>query len=144
MKTVDSRETRENIQFTVSYPDDLPVMIADGNRLKQLFLNVLDNAFNFSSPGGEVSLMVEVRNEQFLFLIEDKGCGIAPDELPRVKEKFYKGKTSRSKNGIGLSICQEIVDLMGGSLEITSELNEGTAVYLVIRRALKPMLQRYR
>ena len=136
-KQLTPRATRENIRFSVSSPGDLPAMITDGNRLKQLFLNVLDNAFNFSPPGGEVSLTVEGRNGQFLFLVQDKGCGIAPDELPRVKEKFYKGKTSRSKNGIGLSICQEIVDLMGGRLEITSELNKGTEVYLVIPQGVE-------
>ncbi len=136
-KQMTPRATRENIKFTVSYPGDLPAMITDGNRLKQLFINVLDNAFNFTPPWGEVSFTVEAGNGQFRFCVQDTGCGIAKEELPRVKEKFYKGKTSRSKNGIGLSICQEIVDLMGGDLEITSELDKGTEVYLVIPQGVE-------
>ena len=58
--------------------------------------------------------------------------GIAADELPMVKEKFYKGKSSHSKSGIGLSICEEIVSLMGGKLEVSSELNKRTDVVVIL------------
>lgn len=129
-KQLTPRAVRENIQFNVHYPEDLPNFFTDANRLKQLFINILDNAFNFTTTGGSVSFDIELCNEEFLFAISDTGCGIAVDELPMVKEKFYKGKTSRSKNGIGLSICEEIVNLMDGKLEITSELNQGTKVLI--------------
>jgi len=131
-KQLTPRAVRENINFDVQYPEDLPNFFTDANRLKQLFINILDNAFNFTSAGGWVSLNVEINNEGFLFAITDNGCGIAAKELPMVKEKFYKGKSSRSKNGIGLSICEEIVNLMGGKLEITSELNQGTKVAITL------------
>lgn len=128
------RAVRDKIVFNVHHPENLPPIITDGNRFKQLFINLLDNAFNFTEAGGQVRLSVEVRSEDFLFCVSDTGCGIPKDELPRVKEKFFKGKSSRSRNGIGLSICQEIVDLMGGTLEITSEVNVGTKAYVVIPR----------
>ncbi|ODA40732.1 HAMP domain-containing sensor histidine kinase [Desulfosporosinus sp. BG] len=129
-KQLTPRAVREKVNFTVQYPEYLPSLITDSNRLKQLFINILDNAFNFTSAGGWITFNVEIQNEGFIFTITDTGCGIADDELPMVKEKFYKGKSSRSKNGIGLSICEEIVNLMGGTLEITSEVNQGTVVVI--------------
>ncbi|MDR3585901.1 MAG: HAMP domain-containing sensor histidine kinase [Desulfosporosinus sp.] len=131
-KQLTPRAVRENINFLVQYPEELPNFCTDANRLKQLFINILDNAFNFTTTGGQVRFNIELQNEELLFTILDTGCGIAAEELPMVKEKFYKGKSSRSKNGIGLSICEEIVNLMGGKLEITSELNQGTKVFITL------------
>lgn len=131
-KQLTPRAVRENIQFSVLYPENLPKLFTDANRLKQLFINILDNAFNFTAPGGSVILQTEILPEGFKFTITDSGCGIAPEELPMIKEKFYKGKSSRSKNGIGLSICEEIITMMGGRLEIGSELNVGTTVVIFL------------
>ncbi len=126
------RAVRENIDFTVDYPENMPNIYADADRLKQLFINILDNAFNFNRPGGYVHFRVEQCEKGFKFTISDNGCGIAADELPMVKEKFYKGKGSCSKSGIGLSICEEIVGLMGGKMEISSELNKRTDVVVIL------------
>ena len=123
-KQLTPRAMRENIEFTVDYPENMPNIYSDANRLKQLFINVLDNAFNFNHPGGYVRFKAEWQDQNFKFTISDSGCGIGADELPMVKEKFYKGKSSLSKNGIGLSICEEIVNLMKGRLEIMSKTNE--------------------
>ncbi|TEB08649.1 Alkaline phosphatase synthesis sensor protein PhoR [Pelotomaculum schinkii] len=137
-KQLTPRAVRENIDFTVDYPENMPNIYSDANRLKQLFINILDNAFNFNHPGGYVHFKAEVQEEGFKFTISDNGCGIAADELPMVKEKFYKGKSSHSKNGIGLSICEEIVNLMGGKLEISSELNKGTDVVITLPKGERP------
>ena len=64
--------------------------------------------------------------------VEDNGCGISKEELPRVKEKFYKGKNSKSQNGIGLSICDEIIKLHNGIFDIESELGKGTKITVKI------------
>ncbi len=131
-KQLTPRAVRENINFVVNCPEDIPTLYADTNRLKQLFINVLDNAFNFNHPGGYVHFVAENHDKGLKFTVTDDGCGIAPDELPMIKEKFYKGKGSLSKNGIGLSICEEIVNLMGGSMDIISTLNEGTEVVILL------------
>lgn len=131
-KQVRLRSLGENINFKVDYPDNLSEFITDANRLKQVFLNILDNAFNFTGAGGAVHFQVKENEREFVFTITDTGCGIPADELPVVKEKFYKGKSSRSKNGIGLSICEEIVTLMKGRMEIHSEVNVGTTVTVVL------------
>ncbi|NLN86588.1 MAG: HAMP domain-containing histidine kinase [Syntrophomonadaceae bacterium] len=133
-KQLTPRAVRENIDFTVACPENLPPIYADANRLKQLFINILDNAFNFNHPGGYVHFKAEVQDQGLRFVISDNGLGIAADDLPMVKEKFYKGKTSPSKNGIGLSISEEIVNLMGGRLEIASQLGQGTDVVIILPR----------
>jgi signal transduction histidine kinase len=136
-KQLTPRAVRDNIDFVVDYPEDMPNIYADVNRLKQLFINLLDNAFNFNQPGGYIHFKAEIQEEDFKFTISDNGCGIGTDELPMVKEKFFKGKSSPSKNGIGLSICEEIVNLMGGRLEIMSELKKGTDVVIILPKGEK-------
>ncbi|HWQ73587.1 MAG TPA: ATP-binding protein [Desulfitobacteriaceae bacterium] len=131
-KQLTPRAIRENINFTVVYPENLPELLTDANRLKQLFINILDNALNFTPAGGFVRFQTEAGEKEYTFTIADSGYGIAAEELPMVKEKFYKGKSSHSKNGIGLSICEEIVSLMKGRLEISSEVNVGTTVVITL------------
>ncbi|WP_129723739.1 HAMP domain-containing sensor histidine kinase [Xylanivirga thermophila] len=121
---------RNNIDFIVEYPDNLPLVEIDEDRIKQVFINVLDNAFKFTQQGGQVIFKAEYDNGYIDISISDNGCGISPDDLPRVKEKFFKGKNSKSKNGIGLSICNEIINLHKGSLKIQSELEKGTTVFI--------------
>lgn len=133
-KQLTPRAARENIEFIVTYPENLPELFTDGNRLKQLFINILDNALNFTHGGGSVCFQTEVSEKDFIFTIKDNGCGIAAEELPMVKEKFYKGKSSLSQNGIGLSICEEIVTLMEGRMEISSEVNVGTTIVITLPR----------
>ncbi len=122
------RAARDDISFSVSYQDGLPFIITDGNRLKQIFINILDNAFKFTPRGGSVTFDIRLEGDYILFCIKDTGSGISQYELPRVKEKFYKGKNSKWGNGIGLSICDELIKYMGGSLEISSEIKKGTEV----------------
>lgn len=120
------RAERENINFKVDFGQDLPAVYTDENRLKQVFINILDNSFRFTPAGGEVTFTIQRNEDRLDFCIKDTGCGISPEELPRIKEKFYKGKNGKSRNGIGLSICDEIIKLMNGTFEIKSELNHGT------------------
>lgn len=131
-KQLSPRAVRDDIAFKVSWEQRLPVVYSDGNRLKQVFINILDNAFNFTPAGGSVEFTADKKDGKIFFSIKDTGCGIPEDELPKIKEKFYKGKTSKSKNGIGLSICDEIIRLMGGLFEIKSQVGEGTEVYVAL------------
>jgi len=123
---------REQIDFQVSYGPEFPLMDTDENRLKQVFINLLDNAFKFTPTGGSISLTAHYAEGAFFFCIKDTGCGIAEEELPKIKEKFYKGKSSKSQNGIGLSICDEIIRLMHGTLEIKSQPDQGTEVFITL------------
>lgn len=107
-------------------------MFVDSNRLKQVFINLLDNAFKFTGDGGKVTFSTFTYNDKIKFIIEDNGCGISEEDLPRVKEKFFKGKNSNSRNGIGLSICDEIIKLHNGEFNIHSKLGIGTKVEVII------------
>ena len=111
-------------------PDKDKTLFIDFNRMKQLFINLLDNAFKFTEKGGRIVIKVEPFRDYIDFSVEDDGLGISKEDLGRVKEKFFKGKSSSSTNGIGLSICDEIAKLHGGELLIKSELDKGTKVIL--------------
>lgn len=119
---------RNNINFHVEYETNLPKVSIDADRIKQVLINILDNAFKFTPSGNDVVLNTWHEDDYVNIVIRDTGCGIDKDELPKVKEKFFKGKGSKSQHGIGLSICDEIVKLHGGTLEIDSKLNCGTKV----------------
>jgi len=131
-KQLAPRATRDNIDFRVFVEKDMPITCLDGNRLKQIFINILDNAFKFTPSGGSVALTASYEENNFIFNIKDTGFGIPEEDLPKVKEKFYKGKTSKSQSGIGLSICDEIIKLMNGTFEIRSEINRGTEIIITV------------
>lgn len=119
---------RNKIQFITQYPEDLPSIPIDENRIKQVLINVLDNAFKFTQQGGTVEYRTFMDEGNIVMIIEDNGCGIPPQELPYVKEKFFKGKNSKSSSGIGLSVSHEIVMRHNGTLHIESCEGQGTKV----------------
>ncbi|WMJ79844.1 HAMP domain-containing sensor histidine kinase [Clostridium sp. MB40-C1] len=132
IKQLTPRSQRENIKISVTNKCLIPNIYADKNRLKQLFMNILDNSFKFTPNGGEILISTSIQDNYLFITIKDTGCGIPKEDLPKVKEKFYKGKNTKSKNGIGLSICNEIVSLHNGVLNIFSEENDGTEVQIML------------
>lgn len=129
---MEPRANRDGVNYTVNIINELGVISIDKNRLKQVLINILDNSFKFTERGGSVHFQICKKNNTIEFLIKDTGCGIPIDDLPKVKEKFYKGKNSKSQNGIGLSICDEIIKLHKGELKIESEKGKGTSVTVII------------
>ena len=126
------RALKGNIQLTVALDENLPKIFVDRNRLKQVLINILDNSFKFTPSGGNVCMRAHLDNKNIIIQIIDTGCGIPKEELPRIKEKFFKGKNANSKNGIGLSICDEIIKLHEGKLQINSVLGKGTEVCIIL------------
>ena len=129
------RAEREGKEFSISIDENVGKGYFDENRLKQVLSNVIDNAFKFTEENGKISLNTKIEEEYLVFRVKDNGSGISSKDLPRVKDKFYKGKNSKSRNGIGLSISDEIVTLHRGNLEVISKENQGTEI--VIRIPLK-------
>ena len=121
-----------NIEFTTNIHKDLGNILADENRIKQVLINLLDNAFKFTPEGGLVVLNAFIENKDLVLEVKDSGSGISEEDLPKVKEKFYKGKNSKSHSGIGLSICDEIVKLHNGRMDIFSSINQGTLVRVIL------------
>lgn len=131
-KQLTIKAKNNKINFDVIIDDSLCTIIGDENRIKQVLINLLDNAIKFTNEGGQVTLSAYKENEMLVLKVEDNGVGIPEEDLPNVKEKFYKGKNSKSHSGIGLSICEEITKLHGGSLDIESEVDKGTIVKVTL------------
>lgn len=105
-------------------------MNGDRHRMKQVFLNIIDNAAKYGRSGHRIEVTLGQEEGQFVVCVRDWGGGIPEAELPFVKEKFYKGSSKQRGSGIGLAVTDEIVMLHGGTLDITSRVGEGTAVYV--------------
>ncbi|WP_160398575.1 sensor histidine kinase [Paenibacillus sp. MMS18-CY102] len=110
-----------------------PLMVhGDVNRLKQVFINLIDNAYKFTPRGGSIRVTTGAVGHEAVITIADTGTGIAPDHLPHVTDKFYKGDSAKQGSGLGLAICHEIIVLHGGSMALVSELGAGTIVTIRI------------
>ena len=108
-------------------------MEADEDRIRQVFVNIFDNAIKYNYHGGRVIVLAQIVSPTTLEIsISDTGRGISPENLPKVKEKFFKADTTISGSGIGLAVADEIVRLHGGTLNIDSILNEGTTVTITL------------
>lgn len=126
------RATREGKEIYYSSPDYPAPVNADSDRIKQVFVNIIDNAIKYTPAGGRISIVAMIAGDSVKIKVVDTGCGISPEDLPRVKEKFYKANLSAKGSGIGLAVCDEIISLHKGKLEIASVLGEGTEVTIVL------------
>ncbi len=132
------RSKRENIELVYYEPELLPAVMGDRNRLKQVFVNILDNAFKYSDAGGRVRVEAEEGDGEIRVVISDTGCGISAEDLSKVKEKFYKANHTRRGSGIGLAVADEIIRMHGGSLELRSVESSGTDVIITLPVASAP------
>ncbi len=107
---------------------DIPEIPCDPKRLRQVFLNILDNAAKHGGAGKRIETDMCVENDHVVVRIRDFGPGIPEDEIPLVKKKFYKGSSSVRGTGIGLAVCDEIVEMHGGSLILENAQGGGTLV----------------
>ena len=108
--------------------EEIPEIPCDCARLRQVFLNILDNAAKHGGEGKRIEASMTVEDENVVVRIRDYGPGIPEEELPLVKKKFYKGNTKVRGTGIGLAVCDEIVDMHGGVLDIANAPGGGTVV----------------
>ena len=110
----------------------IPMIPGDPERLKQVFLNLLDNAAKHGGDGGKVDVAIRSEGGFVIITIRDHGHGIPENELPHVKEKFYKGSSKGRGTGIGLSVCDEIVARHGGRLLIENAPGGGCLVTVTL------------
>ena len=108
--------------------DELPPIPGDPERLKQVFCNVLDNAAKHGGAGGRIDASIALEDGEQVIRIRDYGPGVPEEELPYVKQKFYKGSSKARGSGIGLAVCDEIVKLHGGTFEIGNAEGGGAVV----------------
>lgn len=122
------RAEREGLKIFYSAPDYPAPMNADPDRIKQVFVNILDNAIKYTPSGGSINVVAALTSKSLKVSISDTGCGIEAKDLPNVKKKFYKANKSVKGSGIGLAVCDEIVSRHNGTLDIQSKPGEGTTV----------------
>ncbi|MGA2248643.1 MAG: HAMP domain-containing sensor histidine kinase [Verrucomicrobiota bacterium] len=119
--------------------DLMPAMsFCDPTRIAQVVTNLLSNAITYNREGGRISVTTRVDNDAVSLSVADTGCGISAADLPRVFKRFYQADKSRSTagNGLGLSICQAIVEAHGGTIRVTSEENVGTTFLVNFPKAV--------
>lgn len=125
-------ERAKELGIDIEYfePEMLPFVMGDPARLRQVFINIIDNAVKYSNPGGKVSIEAYAEKGNVIVLISDTGVGIPAEDLPKVKQKFYKANQTRRGSGIGLAVADEITEMHGGKLIINSEVGKGTTVMI--------------
>ncbi len=128
-----SRLSKDGIQLVYTdHDDEVPEIPCDHKRMRQVFLNILDNAAKHGGAGNRIEASMLCRDGEVLFRIRDFGPGIPEDELPLVKNKFYKGSSKARGTGIGLAVSDEIVQMHGGTLTLKNAPGGGTLVTICL------------
>ncbi len=126
------RAARAGVRLEYCPCDSLPPVTGDADRVKQVLVNILDNAVKYSRPDDRVRVEAAAMPQGVQIVISDTGIGIEPEKLAKVREKFYQTDPGNPGSGIGLALADEIVRLHNGQLEIDSELGVGTAVTVTL------------
>ncbi len=126
------RAAAQHVELVLDLDPGLGPTRADIDRLRQVLINLLDNALKFTSEHGTITVRTRARGDEVQIEVVDTGSGISSDDLPNVTKKFYKGASRKAGSGLGLSIVEEIVGLHGGSLRVESELGRGTTVTVTL------------
>lgn len=108
--------------------EDIPEITCDPKRMRQVFLNILDNAAKHGHDGRRIDVSIHEEKGFVVVRIRDYGPGIPEDEIPLVKKKFYKGSSKARGSGIGLAVCDEIVAMHDGTLTLENAAGGGTLV----------------
>ncbi len=122
------RAKRDEIELSYNEPVMMPFVYGDKNRIKQVFINVIDNAIKYSDAGGKVRVSVEADDSFVMITIQDSGCGISETDLPHITEKFFKANHSRRGSGVGLAVANDIINQHDGEMIFESAEGIGTTV----------------
>ena len=122
------RAMREGIDLVYTAPNLPAPMDGDSDRIKQVFVNIIDNALKYTKQGGKILVVADIVDDRITITVSDTGCGISADDLPHVKEKFYKTNMTVHGSGIGLAVVDEIISMHNGTIDIDSILGKGTTV----------------
>ncbi len=121
---------QKGITLQVKSAPDLPQIEVDPDRMAQVLSNLVSNALRYTPAGGEITLSATFRPPAVVLQVSDTGAGIAPEDLPHVFERFYRGDKARQRqegeSGLGLAIAKSIVEIHGGTITVDSRPGEGT------------------
>ncbi|MEW6696285.1 MAG: sensor histidine kinase [Bacillota bacterium] len=126
----------KGLQLEITIERKLPFVICNSDRIERVLINLIANAIRHTPAGGKITLSVCTKANQVHLRISDTGEGIAPEDLPMIWERFYKGDKSRTRvqggTGLGLAIVKRIVEGHGGQINVESKLNEGTTFNILL------------
>jgi two-component system, OmpR family, phosphate regulon sensor histidine kinase PhoR len=135
-ETAQRRAAEKGLALTQNVPSQLPDVAADNRRLQEVLQNLLDNAIQYTLPGGKIVLSAENRGDEVIFTVADTGIGIPQADQPRIFERFYRVDVARSREaggtGLGLSISKHLVEAQGGRIWVESEVGVGSKFHFAI------------
>jgi len=129
------RAQNARVTLQANVPDGLPLLVGDGDRLAQVFTNLIDNALKFTPANGQVILSAKQAGAEMEISITDTGMGVDEEALPHLFDRFYQADPSRAGGepaagrrgaGLGLAIVKEIVEAHGGKIGVRSQVGHGT------------------
>ncbi len=133
------RATEKNIRLLTEFSQALSPVLADGDRLEQILVNLIDNALRFTPVDGWIKISIHQGEEETCFSVADSGIGIPPQDLPYVFERFYKVDKARTPDkggtGLGLAIVRELVLAHGGTIDVESKSGQGTVFSFTLPNA---------
>ncbi|MEK8130570.1 HAMP domain-containing sensor histidine kinase [Paenibacillus filicis] len=135
LKKVELNLKSKGLNLSVGIPASVPLVYADGLRMEQIYMNLLDNAIRYTEAGNIDVQVSTAEPDRVITVIEDSGIGIPAEELPYIFERFYRVEKSRSRErggtGLGLAIVKKLVNIQGGSIQVSSSLGQGTRFEIV-------------
>jgi two-component system, OmpR family, phosphate regulon sensor histidine kinase PhoR len=137
---LEQKAAQQNISLHINISPETQVMLyADPNRMRQVFINLLDNAIKYGRKGGNIWVLFEEGKNKFTITVKDDGKGIAPEHINRIFERFYRIDKSRARDtsstGLGLAICKHIVEAHKSFIAVKSELGKGTTLRFKLQKA---------
>jgi signal transduction histidine kinase len=133
---LDAEAESRNMTLEVNLKEAPEYCYADPKRLKQIVLNLVNNAFRYTPEGGTVTIVAKEQDGDFLFSVQDTGMGIAPEDVNKIFDRFYRTDRSRDResggSGLGLAITKALVDAHGGWIKVESQLNKGTTFTIML------------
>jgi two-component system, OmpR family, phosphate regulon sensor histidine kinase PhoR len=135
-ETAQRRAAEKGLSLSLNVPSQLPDVAADNRRLQEVLQNLLDNAIQYTLPGGKIVLSAESRSDEVIFTVADTGIGIPQADQPRIFERFYRVDVARSREaggtGLGLSISKHLVEAQGGRIWVESEVGVGSKFHFAV------------
>ena len=128
--------TSSSVELRVDVASDVPEVWGDHDRLLQVFENLIGNAIKFTAAGGRITVGAASKDHEVVFWVADNGCGIAPDALPHVFDRFWQAtRGDRRGAGLGLPIVKGIVEAHGGHVWVESTLGQGSTFFFSIPKS---------
>ena len=128
-----------SVTLTINTNGELPQVAADLDKVRQVLVNLVENAIKYSPDGGKVEVGAETHDDFVRFHVRDEGLGVAADEQERIFEKFYRADPQMTRGvggtGLGLYICRELIDRMGGRIWVEPNEEKGSTFFFELRTA---------